>query len=144
MSNREHAKRTGAGHPLVGRVREELERSEELEQCSSRISGDGRERPASQPPREPEPVTDIISHDDLDELNHPERTSSEPRVEAITSQFTSAIADLNRVLNKFHRITSDKNYPRNKDMWFLIIHFLDTLSVFMKFALVESWSTRAF
>lgn len=38
-----------------------------------------------------------------------------PRAEATTSQFTSAIADLNRVLDKFHRIASSSNFDRNKE-----------------------------
>lgn len=92
---------------------------------------DGKTYPASQPRREPEPepaaksehvdepIGNIITSDDLAELNQPiekpEPHTTEPRAEAITSQFTSAIADLNRVLNKFDRITHDKNYPRNKE-----------------------------
>ena len=95
---------------------------------------DGKTYPASQPRREPvepepvvpeqtksvdEPIGDIITSDDLAELNQPiekpEPHKTEPRAEAITSQFTSAIADLNRVLNKFNRITHDKNFPRNKE-----------------------------
>lgn len=38
-----------------------------------------------------------------------------PRAEATTSQFTSAIADLNRVLDKFHRIASSDNFDRNTE-----------------------------
>lgn len=38
-----------------------------------------------------------------------------PRAEAITSQFTSAIADLNRVMARFRRISDDKNFARNKE-----------------------------
>lgn len=87
---------------------------------------DGKTYPSSQLRREPvepepvdEPIGNIITQDDLAELNQPdtkpEPHSQEPRAEAITSQFTSAIADLNRVLNKFDRITRDKNFPRNKE-----------------------------
>jgi len=62
LSNREHARRTGATDKTVGVVRGELESTAEipqsetrvsgdgrLEQHSSRMSADGRERPASQP-----------------------------------------------------------------------------------------------
>lgn len=37
-----------------------------------------------------------------------------PRAEAITSQFSSVIVDLNRVLDRFHRISNDTNFNRNK------------------------------
>ena len=66
LSNREHARRTGTGHPLVSRVRESLEATGQLEHCSSRISADGRERPASQPARpEPEPETMRVVSDHI-------------------------------------------------------------------------------
>lgn len=96
---------------------------------------DGKTYPSSQPRREPvepepepvvktepveeQPIGNIITQDDLAELNQPVEKpaphNTEPRAEAITSQFTSAIADLNRVLNKFNRITRDKNFPRNRE-----------------------------
>lgn len=40
---------------------------------------------------------------------------STPRAEATTTQFASAIADMNRVLDKFHRIASSDNFNRNKN-----------------------------
>ena len=84
LSNREHATRTGAGHPLVQKVRDEMEGDGRLEHYSSRVSADGRERPASQPKREPAPdqqpheptATAFMSQDELDELNTP----SPPRI----------------------------------------------------------------
>ena len=58
LSNREHERRTGVNRNTVGRVREEMEASGQLSQSDSRVSGDGRVRPASQPARpEPEPET---------------------------------------------------------------------------------------
>lgn len=51
LSNREHERRTGASRNTVGSVREELEAAGELSQSDSRVSADGRVRPASQPPR---------------------------------------------------------------------------------------------
>ena len=134
LSNREHERRTGAGRDLVGIVRKEMEADGRLSESDTRISADGRTRPSSQPRREPvepepavseqtesvdEPFGNIITQNDLAELNQPierpEPHKTEPRAEAITSQFTSAIADLNRVLNKFDRITRDKNFTRNKE-----------------------------
>lgn len=54
---------------------------------------------------------------DLDELNTPQPTAQPPktRPEPITSRFTSAVTDLNRVLDKFHRISTDRNFPANKN-----------------------------
>jgi len=134
LSNREHERRTGSHKNTIQSVREELESTGQIAQSETRLSADGRERPSSQLRREPvepesvvrghpehadESIGNIITSDDLAELNQPvekpEPHKTEPRAEAITSQFTSAIADLNRVLNKFDRITRDKNFPRNKE-----------------------------
>lgn len=99
-------------------------RSGQMSTPSEVLGTDGKTyAPRPQPEPEPEPtetpIRNIITQDDLAELNQPiekpETHNTEPRAEAITSQFTSAIADLNRVLNKFDRITRDKNYPRNKE-----------------------------
>lgn len=59
LSNREHARRTGANHETVGRVRTSLESTGEIRQSDARVSGDGRVRPASQPPRETEAIPDF-------------------------------------------------------------------------------------
>lgn len=140
LSNLEHSRRTGASDKTVASVRSDLESHSEIPNDIPRINSRGQERPssyersASQPRREPvepepaapeqtesaeEPIGNIINSDDLAELNQPiekpEPHKTAPRAEAITSQFTSAIADLNRVLNKFNRITHDKNFPRNKE-----------------------------
>lgn len=63
-----------------------------------------------------------ISFDDVDELNQlpteqptMEQPEDKPRAEAITSRFTSAIVDLNRVMAKFDRIANDPNFPRHKE-----------------------------
>lgn len=134
LSNREHARRTGVSDKTVGTVRSDLEAGAEIPHLENRQAPDGKSYPSSQPRREPvepepepaaksehvdEPIGSIIAQDDLAELNQPiekpEPHKTAPRAEAITSQFTSAIADLNRVLNKFDRITRDKNFPRNKE-----------------------------
>lgn len=134
LSNVEHAKRTGTSDKTVNSVRQEMQQRSEIPSVEKRTDSLGREQPSLQPRREPvepelepaaksehvdEPFGDIITSDDLAELNQPvekpEPHKTEPRAEAITSQFTSAIADLNRVLNKFDRITRDKNFPRNKE-----------------------------
>ena len=135
LSNREHARRTGASHPTVNTVREELEDRGEVEKFTTSKGGDGKSYPASQPKREPEPApsslvgpneriddSTIIGTKDLDELNQlpteqptMEQPEHKPRAEPITNQFTSAIVDLNRVMAKFHRISENENFPRNKE-----------------------------
>lgn len=49
LSDRQHARRTGVSHPTVAGIRAELEGTGRLESFTSRLSADGRERPASQP-----------------------------------------------------------------------------------------------
>lgn len=49
LSDRQHGERTGAAHTTVGRVRDELESTGALHQSETRVSADGRERPASRP-----------------------------------------------------------------------------------------------
>ena len=61
LSNREHARRTGAHHQLVGNIREELVRGGQVDESSTSRGADGKVYPASQPSRpepEPEPESD--------------------------------------------------------------------------------------
>lgn len=51
LSDRQHARRTGVTHPTVAAIRTELRDAGRLESFTSRLGADGRERPASQPPR---------------------------------------------------------------------------------------------
>ncbi len=51
VSDREHARRTGADHKTVASVRADAESTGEIPQSEHRVSGDGRVRPATQPPR---------------------------------------------------------------------------------------------
>jgi hypothetical protein len=55
LADREHARRTGVSPSTVGTIRSELEDDGQVSKLDSRISADGRERPASQPPR---PIVD--------------------------------------------------------------------------------------
>ena len=77
LSNREHARRTGANHETVGAVRKGMESTGEIPQSETRVSGDGRVRPASQPPRpEPEPGPDEDDATDTAlEVERPRRTA---------------------------------------------------------------------
>ena len=125
LSNREHERRTGAGRDLVGIVRKEMESDGRLSESDSRISADGRERPASQPKRNPQPQPEPapgISIEEVKELNQlpteqptMEQPEDKPRAEPITNRFTSAVVDLNRVMAKFDRLANDPNFPRNKE-----------------------------
>lgn len=57
LSDRQHGRRTGVSHPTVAGIRAELEAAGRLESFTSRVSADGRERPATQPSQpEPQPV----------------------------------------------------------------------------------------
>lgn len=121
LSNREHAQRAGTSHAQVGRVRRELEDAGEVDQWSTSIGSDGKSYPASHPAPQTEPAPGITS-EEVDELNQlpteqptMEQPEDKPRAEAITSRFTSAIVDLNRVMAKFDRIANDPNFPRNKE-----------------------------
>lgn len=88
LSNREHARRTGASHPTVNDVRQEMEEDGRLEKFTSRTSGDGRERPSTQPERKP--IADLppsapITPEEVTELApepppEPERAPEPPRM----------------------------------------------------------------
>lgn len=62
-----------------------------------------------------QPVTGTITGMDGKTYTRPEpKEQPKPKAEAITSQFSSAIVDLNRVLDRFHRISTSDNFERNK------------------------------
>lgn len=82
LSSREHARRTGADHKTVESIRDALESTGEIPQSETRVSADGRERPASQPEREPEP--------DAAPMSDVEFTDDEP---ALTDEECEALAD---------------------------------------------------
>lgn len=128
LSNREHARRTGASHPTVNDLRAEMENDGRLEKFTSRTSGDGRVRPASQPPRpEPEPnhadkpvshdrkPTEFITPDQLDALNTPPERADKPRAEPITNRFTAAVLELTKSIDRLHRLERDTNFKANKN-----------------------------
>jgi len=60
------------------------------------------------------PKSDKIIGPDGKQYPRPEPKEHKPKAEAITSQFSSAIVDLNRVLDRFHRISTNDNFNRNK------------------------------
>ena len=120
LSNREHARRTGAGDQLVGNVRRELVESGQVRESRTSIGADGKAYPAAQPKREPQAPG--FTPGDIGEPNElpteqptMDRPEDKPRAEPITNRFTSAIVDLNRVMAKFDRLANDPNFPRNKE-----------------------------
>ena len=121
LSNREHARRTGASNSTVGILRRELESDGQVCESHTSIGSDGKSYPASRPAPQPEPAPGITS-EEVDELNQSpteqptmEQPEDKPRAEPITNRFTSAIVDLNRVMAKFDRLANDPNFPRNKE-----------------------------
>ena len=128
LSNREHARRTGASDKTVGVVRDDLESTAEIPQSDERVSGDGRVRPASQPKREPEPAPGITS-EEVDELNQPpteqptmEQPEPEAKAEPQKPRRTPIADDANRIgweirkaAEKLEALTEDDRYDTNKE-----------------------------
>lgn len=62
-----------------------------------------------------QPVTGTITGMDGKQYSRPQpQEPHKPKAEAITSQFSSAIVDLNRLLDRFHRISTNENFQKNK------------------------------
>lgn len=67
-------------------------------------------------PGEDLPKPEKITGMDGKEYKRPEpKPDNKPRPESITSQFTGAITELNKILDKFYRISENKNFDRNKE-----------------------------
>ena len=63
--------------------------------------------------RAPTRAEDILTKEELEE--HPIPKEDKPRAEATTKQFMAAVADLNRILDRFHKIKTSPNYRNNID-----------------------------
>lgn len=68
LSNRQHAERVGASHVTVGAIRQDMESTGQIDQSETRLSADGRERPATQPTPAVDYVTDQADLDAAPEL----------------------------------------------------------------------------
>lgn len=67
-------------------------------------------------PGEELPKPEKIIGMDGKQYKRPEpKPDNKPRPESITSQFTGAITELNKILDKFYRISENKNFDRNKE-----------------------------
>lgn len=96
LSNREHARRTGANHETVGNVRKEMVGSGALAEIANATTSDGRTypvtRPASQPSRpEPEPEPEPEPGPDEDDA-----TDTAPSWEPAGHIHPADLAALNR------------------------------------------------
>ena len=141
LSNREHARRTGSSDNTVGSVRRDLESTAQIAQSETRVSGDGRVRPASQPQREPKPVPETprattIPQPDLDELNAEpptwepaghlrdtdladlKKTKEEPqkpRRTPITDDATRIGWEIRKAAEKLEKLTNDDRWSHNTE-----------------------------
>jgi len=127
LSDREHERRTGASRNVVGRVREEMEQDGRLSQSDSRMSGDGRVRPASQPPRpapEPAPLPPGFNPGDLDERNTPAPDRPSRAIDdvpipqrknrtRITDQVSRAVTDMNIAAQRLTELLSDQRAQKH-------------------------------
>lgn len=151
LSDREHGRRTGVSHPTVANIREELETSGDVESFTTREDSSGRSQPASKPPKPPAPkpdpavpaaepsatskppVTDLISADDLAELNAsmelnateyetPEQAAARmgrergPRKSSrapLTDAFWRAAVDLRKNVERIERLVADDRFGKN-------------------------------
>lgn len=73
------------------------------------VDGDTGEVVTESEPYEPFRITG------MDGKQYTRREPAAPKAEAVTSQFSSAITDLNRVLDRFHRIVDADAYRRNTE-----------------------------
>ena len=70
-------------------------------------------KPEQRPQPEPMEPFDHDTGEILEE--HPIPKEDKPRAEATTKQFMAAVADLNRILDRFHKIKTSPNYRNNID-----------------------------
>ena len=100
------------GKTYTPRPQPQSEPEPELPQATALPQSDLDELNAEPPTWQP---AGHLRDTDLNDLKKEKTQHDQPRSEAITNQFTSAISDLTRVANRFRRIADDKNFPRNKE-----------------------------
>src|SRR5699024_2984938 len=127
LSNREHAKRTGASDPTVGAVRREMEQSGQVQSFSTSIGSDGKSYPATPRPK-PEPefapddeVVPGMTAGELDELNVQPRPGPgpadppKPKRRPLEEQFFDATHKLTSVCTTLQNLGDDDRLPRNRE-----------------------------
>lgn len=141
LSNRQHAERVGAHHTTVGTIRDSLESTGEISQSETRLSADGRERPATRPTPAADYVTDYVTDQaDLDTAladagfdtpdadsapahsasspNGKQYTRPEPqtpRRSPLPDAFWRAAYDLTKVTERIGRLSEDDRFPQNAE-----------------------------
>lgn len=99
LTQQQIADTVGTSKPTVHRVLREVSDETSPAVITNSL---GDERPATYQPREPEP----------ERATPVEYT---PRPEPITNQFSAVITDLNRLLDRFHQISTNRNFTNNKN-----------------------------
>ena len=132
LSDRQHAERVGASPTTVGNLRSTLEETGELSKLDSRLSADGRERPATRPTTT---AADYVTdQDDLDtaladagfetesETPAPAPAQSVTRPEPqttrrrpLTDSFTDKRVELAKAVESLRRLTQDDRFPQNAE-----------------------------
>lgn len=117
MSTRAIAPVVGASHMQVGRdlrsgVTDVPPASTDEPTFDPTPSWDPVDTETGEIPTEPRSITGM----DGKTYTRPEpKEVDKPKPEATTSQFSGAIADLNRVLDRLHRIAHSTHFPQNKN-----------------------------
>ena len=128
LSNREHARRTGASHPTVNDVRESLEASGALEKLTNGTTSDGRSYPLSRPAPQPDtaPGISIEEVEELNQLPTEQPTMEQPEPEAkaeprkprrtpITDDASRIGWEIRKIAEKLEALTEDDRYDTNKE-----------------------------
>lgn len=120
LSNREHARRTGASDKTVGTLRGEMEESAEIPHFEKRVDPrtGNASQPASQPPRpEPAPPAPGFNPGDLDELNTTTEPPepAKPRRSPITDDANRIGWEIRKAAEKLAALTEDDRYTTNKE-----------------------------
>lgn len=130
LSDREHGRRTGASDKTVAKVREPMERTAEIPQSATRISGDGRERPSTQPDwtsatdalakiTETTKTETYVNTETGEVVAPPVQTkgdqSAKPRSIPVAAQFQRAAYDLTKITERIQRITESERFPKNAE-----------------------------
>jgi len=99
LSNREHARRTGANHETVAAIREPLVATGGIRQLDRTTGADGRERPSTRASK--------------DEVTEGDRRRT-PRQKATPAAFWDATYELRKKLTTLENIVKRPNFPRNR------------------------------
>lgn len=106
LSDREHARRTGADHKTIGVIRSELEAGGEIPHLAYRENPQGRQQPASKPA----PATVNTETGEIE----PEPVK--PRRRPINELLREAGAELDRAVERINRLAQDDRYAANTDL----------------------------